>query len=931
MTLDGTNTRNAFAELVARRQKHPQPCSLVELELTDGDAEQLRLWARSYATIRSARTDPAVFGMVFLATATVIAREEADENGLWSVIAQAFRASAADLFNGNDFPATDILDAIRVTTKKYSLRHALAGDTKIDGQRWRRTVLLQCAWTRSSLKNLPKWLSGATLPVAMQSLLAPGELYSESLTSLMADLVRARREPTYTPPASPWLQGSLLEHALAYARLEPLRGVSSDFDRPAAPCVLRTDHPITPRFHIPPNLPASLLCSTGSTIEFEFGSESRRAYRQQDGRFAFDNLQPVEVPIVGPGSSPSGYLTWKAHTATQHNAWLDEVMLYDPGEELDLFLEVRQNQYVRCDDPFIYELGSPRSAVLRTAKDLEVRSSGQTRLLAPSGDSGNWWHCNGEAITSMKVLLDGEPLWEPILTDRAHQGWDGELNVTPRPEVWARGRRIGWRVAFATPDVEVLRGQLGPVKLRIDRTGTGRITDLTSAPLLKLPTSNRLRLRLRCGKTTFNHSVEIDLPHTAGLLRRTADGLEPMNGVDMEAFAAPVYFFPRRLGDREPAGYLFEGERPVAQVGAKGARLGGALFGLGAPLEIRSATFNSAAAQRVSIEQSFQDQGCIQTYYYLNRRLRIRVTGADSWTGEDFGIDVLEARGHVRRHATASIVIDSGCLCVDSPEPPLALAVRFQGKVVGRTGADGFGESIKQTQGEHDVVHLVEWIHEARLPIAAPGLRGALAQLAVKSPALLLTLAASGRMAEEGISSAWRAVVRLQDVDDAYSRFFSGGHLEEWIDSKTVRSLDADGNFKCLLTAYRRIAMVDPVLANNLIAAVSHRPAVIAINPDRAKGIWESLRVQVASEFRRDFFAYKQKAASTCEAIGTSLDFLETILRRVRIASGRSDNIVRGSVDDANEVELYQLLEFADLRRFVGELNLAHLMKVPHA
>ena len=230
---------NFFEDIVSRAHRVASACiwSTVEVIESLQDRERLRAWGRNglddVKLLRSQTVEynderlpgTHALALLFLAYSAEIVRTEGCEGEMWLLIRNSLRKDlAAEFFFENGLSKPWLREATELVCRRLRIRHAFGREGE---QGWLRTVYLQFGMTKAGCKRLPYWLSGYSMPVAVEALLdQKQEIFSPSFYSLWRVLYEYRngglseREATKKLIANAWAGPQFTPDLLQFAMQE---------------------------------------------------------------------------------------------------------------------------------------------------------------------------------------------------------------------------------------------------------------------------------------------------------------------------------------------------------------------------------------------------------------------------------------------------------------------------------------------------------------------------------------------------------------------------------------------------------------------------------------------------------------------------------------------------------------------------------------
>jgi hypothetical protein len=169
-----------------------QTISLCQIPLNTAQRQKLLNWPSqtSYPSLRNAlensyfdeiakpvgHSEADSLGLVVLWFAALYGQEHASEGEIWPIVAQVFPVKARPALFAQGQPKAALKAAMESACHRFGLRNAFG---RQGGQAYYLTVFLQFGFTRQGLSQLPLWLAGHQLPIAVQMLRAESPQFQE--------------------------------------------------------------------------------------------------------------------------------------------------------------------------------------------------------------------------------------------------------------------------------------------------------------------------------------------------------------------------------------------------------------------------------------------------------------------------------------------------------------------------------------------------------------------------------------------------------------------------------------------------------------------------------------------------------------------------------------------------------------------------------
>lgn len=818
--------------IVERLGERPGPRSLVELGLGPDDAFAFREWACA-ATPLHLETHARDFGLTFLTCATLAARELGGDSGVWPHVREWFKApTAARLFPGGQ-PSIDLRDAIESAARFHDLRHAF--DQGEGEHRWYRTVMLQCGFTRPSLKRLPEWLAGQRPSRAIELLLEDPALGSDSFAAVFERLRGVRLGWYDDVPETPWLTGDLNWQAREAARTRLSLGTGAASQTPASGVRLEDAPGGSLVFRVPLRLPSSVIGRGPPHIDIELGGQrGPRVHRQHDG--AYTGMTDIHVRLADVPAS--GAITLRLLDPERMPLHEEDLILFAGDEDIDVFASVGGNQYRRTSDPWV-DLAPMRGAILRVADDLQLR--GRFSASAVVGARSRWQRVTRDEMPAAEVPLGDDLVWTFLLDESKR--WPGEIEVVGDQQVWSPGSALTWRLTPTRQSARIRVARLGREKLVVE-SGPSGICRVTMPTKNTLPLSSALRLHIEDAGRRFMVACPAPVPAAHHLFTRGDDGWRVVTIDDVASLARPTRWFAGP-SKNEDTPWLFEGGRPVLPLSDRDIVLGPRLSGYGAPLSIERRRFNRDARHVVACS-ALSGVRCLGTLEPKPGRTEIRLSSAFPWR-DVFDLSVLGDDGVPRSLQAAEYTVTGDRIALPAGMTAAAVAATCRGEVV----AAVFSERLQRAiDAAPQVGACAQWLFATHAPIAHPRMRDALHRAASRQPLAAIAVgfgevSATRREApapprrDEFLLGFWRECLEhaLPAIECALA---DPGVvdllLEPALNPFAARDVDLPGN--TVARALAQLADADPVVAVRVLLAAtrsSDRKLVRVLRDARAE------------------------------------------------------------------------------------------------
>lgn len=710
-----------------------QPWSMADLHADEEDLEFARTWLGRIDALRaSAMIRPwpplevadrrigtsAAFGFVFLFTAAEVARRSAIEGEVWGTVCRQIpwdRHAARVLFVQGQ-PNAELRDAIETAATRFGLRHVFGLE---GGMAWMSTVYLQFGFTfRGFRNNLAEWLAGWHRPLALQRLLGP--MRSPSFCALWTALIEWRHErrpeslTRKSISGNPWVLSEWVDDLLQNAR-ERLHlrdavgggGEAEDELTESAWCSaprLKWDGITEPRFGTELDLDAFPPEAPGYRV-LVAGSPMAQLTRQADGRLAampaalvpLSNAMPVaEISIL---DSSGGTLLTSVLT------------LWEDTEDVQVF---DLTSGARVQDPWEESLLETHDCALLLADDLVVEAATPTVWHSMPAVRRKLWRIRGTELTAVRVLLDGEELWRPLLRGQsAPPRWLCGLHLHA---VVGGDGLLSLRATHAA-DVEVRSARLGTTTLSIAAHQNGS-THFSPVALSTTSAHSQFRVLAKIAR----HGV-VERGWIGGRLGFSgACQLMPTGWVACSAMTsltardAASHLFrilPPHDGEPERPWILLEGESQRSRASEDAHSLSG-LSGLGAPLTIRRGIFHGTEP-RIIIGRVINPG--------VFRRSHLAIENGCAWLPLCSDLD-LSPRHHAFAWAVDGVLSEiprDGIVVVDCclklreiPSGTIAVALAYEGARLGSCWTDNWSAALTHFNGGDLAGHaaaILRWLH----------------------------------------------------------------------------------------------------------------------------------------------------------------------------------------------------------------------------
>jgi hypothetical protein len=780
-----------------------KPCSIVEVGLGPSEVHAIWEWAR-FAGPRHLRNDPVSFALAFVAAATAVARECADDHVLWPHVRNRFHGKPAEDLLPAGHPCTDLKEAIERAARELGLRHGFDRDRT--EHRWYLTVLLQCGFTKPALRRLPEWLAGRQPWRAIDLLLNDPELSSDTFCQAFERLRGIRLGWYDNVQVSPWLGGGLDVDAPEAARARPALGTAAGTNSVVSRVRLVESGAGALAFRISLAVPPSIVVRAPPHIDVEIGGcRGPRAILQPDQ--SYSAVRDVRVDLTDVPSS--GTIHVRLLSPEGSPLYEENVELFAGSDDIDLFVTIGNNEYRRATDPWT-EPAPNRAAILRVADDLRVEGRFSTQPVRACRSL--WQRVEFDQMSAAKVPLGDDLAWTFLLDGR--RPWTGRVTVESHDGPWAPGEALVWNVQLAPSRARIRSARVGRQPLELENIRNG-LTRLVLRAARCLPVSFTLRLWIEdCGER-YTISYAAPPPECRDLFTRSDEGWMPVSLADPANLARPVRWFSQRSPDGDTP-WLFEGGRPVMPLGDREVVLAGRLSGLGAPLCVESRRFNSDAP-RVTLVESLADRLHLGPFDAVARCATIALRPGFSWR-EEFILELLGEDGIPRRASANDFFVDAGYLVLDADVALAAVAIVCRGETVAVATSERLCHAIGSAPTTADCVR---WLFRHRIPVASAPIRDAIVRAIARQPLDALRLGLErDLLRDEFLKGFWRECieVNLNRIDAA----LNGGEravayllLERNMNPFTDPQVPGNA----VACAVGRFAEYDPILAGRVLRA----------------------------------------------------------------------------------------------------------------
>lgn len=548
-------------------------------------------------------------GALLLVSAAEIARRQATLDSLWAAVRQGpFPRTTRSLLFVQGYPIGAYKDAVEQAARWLHLRHVFG----IEGvQNWYNTVYLQFGFSHPGLvRRLPEWLVGQGQTQSIQQLLS-GPMRSETFYVLW-EALRYFRYNNWTEAqlrallrVSPWVLPEWADDLVRGARAKPY--LSDGSTTTTAPSFEDIQEPFlsVPRLRWDLVHPPRFVCAVINLAELSLqedwydiviaGRVCGRLRRTTDGTY-LASTDEIELPEIAP-QLPARLVAPDGQAAQSLT-----LELWDVNEDVTAFSARSGERF----DPWKQVMRPQTGVFLLLAADLvlqpEVRAfyafsepARKLRYLAPGWSQ------------ETRVLLEGQVLWQPYLTQPPARGPEQTLTPAIRVQPSSPGERLFFgeqvRLAITLPEgssLAFVRTCGHPLAFERLSSNQALTEPLAVTPMLfTLQEVCRIELLLgvKTGSTTasLHHFVELPLTGAAILSAQGWIALRASDALELEqGRLQPVKVFVMDIGRWA----LLEGDLWVGRPW-KTPRPLSALSGFGAPLKLCEGAYNHYQEPRV--------------------------------------------------------------------------------------------------------------------------------------------------------------------------------------------------------------------------------------------------------------------------------------------------------------------------------------------
>ncbi|HEU5413375.1 MAG TPA: DNA-directed RNA polymerase subunit alpha C-terminal domain-containing protein [Candidatus Angelobacter sp.] len=745
--------------------------SMVELNWSADDLSVLHRWAKSASiegqksrTFQSrALTQREALAIVFLAYCFDVARRRATEGELWPQIYREIGEHLrSELFNGDRaVPKYWLQEATEDACRRFNLRHAFGRE---GAMAWLRTVYLQFGLTTSGLRRLPKWLSGAKLPVAINDLLDDPDLQAPEFRNVWAEVRQYRSGLQSTAELRKVLEGStwfswhdvdqLIAAASEKTESQPSQGLLGQEDEESDLFVIRllwdsADPSVC--IEASPNWPEEF---SAPEYVVQFGEEYRaRLIRSEQGRFI---LGEFRIPLLETQLSitliEKGHCIASGYSLSIFNGE-DELVFFDrsTGKRQDL-----------------WNVKPGRPVVLACRGDIQVFPKG-IRMRRVAQNSWVLHDFPNGCPQNLKVELEGQLLWQPLEPAGSRRQSPSSIQIR------LSGGRLG---EYSTADVS-MPPELTAIALIIGDQIVRRSASGFKVALAPL-NYDRIKAGILATEGTGVHKLAARIVLLndvwGAALRKKNSGWLVLNSNDM---LDRQDFIGKKLFIRPPRSWhgiqveteewaLLEGQRFCARSRRQGvAGLDSVLAGVGEPLRLTIGPYNSSG-QGIDLALAISDSGLIANIDATEGGYCLTLSSALDF-GPEHGVWIWQRGEHAPRNVDRRQISCVGRdLIVHTTQQALAFAVSFRGSCLGsRFVHSECIDELREVLTPESWEAVRPWMRWWRIPLLHPRLKDLAAKCIDKSqlPTLLSWVADSGfgdmSYTDESIgSSGWGAVIR---------------------------------------------------------------------------------------------------------------------------------------------------------------------------
>lgn len=612
------------------------PRSLAELRLTEAEYHWLLQWTRDLPvqvarhwiadrTTRPATGDitrqQALGLLLFLLTAEV-ARREAAEGFVWSVVSKKFDLARPALFTQGQ-PNYHFKSAFEAVARRFQLRNVFG----LEGtQNWYVSTYLQFGFTSRGIDHLPYRLSGYPLTESMEQLLGSGPNGAATFQQLWHDL-RSYRRGNITEErmrlrlrASPWVLPSWEDNVVRLARERPELEASAgtDQDELEIPFIGQANVRWSPGDRPIASLPLqnlALLLSTGTYDVYVGRQHVRRIVCGEEGDVLGD--EPVQVDLRAPS------VTATIRQDDGSTALSQQIALWPEEEDVAAF-DLTTGRRV---DPWREPMTSDHSYGLILADDLELSAQAPSTGLAP----GYRAYRVEAGWSTLEARLEGALLWESFLEGGSPPtlpDWirSVDAQVVSEDGDLAIGKPIRLRIFNLGADLQFVRVAARPIDFeQVERTAV-------THPIVVEPEHLGTELRVLVGVRSEGDirvrrlSMELDLQ---GALLLTEDGWRAI-GEDSVIAASSIetgrlrLLWPEDFKRRIMRYSVMEGPTLVRPAWSGSSVLRG-LAGFGAELAVRERFNADDPRPRLVVARAVVSQGVCAGAAIRSEALELRL------------------------------------------------------------------------------------------------------------------------------------------------------------------------------------------------------------------------------------------------------------------------------------------------------------------
>lgn len=579
--------------------------SLIDCGLTAKHWAKIIAWAHTCQTSEIPHLSSRATGLLLLLVGAAVARSLERDEPLWHMVATSCSNDLrrAWFSNGNDYPASEIRDAVDDACRALAIRNQLDLQGK---HRYWRTVQLQFGFSaKVGAARLPYWLGGYGVPETIKALLADDDLNrSTGFRSLWKSLSTWNRDQTNTQAehallGNPWYPSE--DHGLIKAGLLASRDSAVSItprrdDEDAINSVLGVPRFRSGAFHVGlvPILPREVLDAPQLVLTlYVEGMGITKLVRNEQGRRFLDgdtlSARPEEVL-----SAPAREVSVSGRAGV---IFRQRFSFWPLDTDIVLFRGSTGRRITNLEG-FVAESGCPYTIVTAAAVDLSTKDSSSLDCEVRSRDWKLYSFPHG-LPAGLEARIDSLCLWSPehVIAKPTPPGFllrARERSVTSL-ELTAAAPH-GWtvdRIRFA--------GRMLP--------GDHSIIEIS-------PVSDYLKRKAQVyasqngTRSVFNVRTERVGEKATGAVVEMEDGnWQPLSSDSLDASVLEGRRIAVRWQSSADDPWLTLGQRPIVR--DPGLLRRQHLKALGETLELRFGLMNEAIHQRVALAPSVVSTGIL--------------------------------------------------------------------------------------------------------------------------------------------------------------------------------------------------------------------------------------------------------------------------------------------------------------------------------